>query len=84
MKLSLGRIVLVKNGQIHNGNDTHPAIINRVWGTGDTTEGPQCANVTVLPDCAMPYSVTSVRVFDTEEKARESGDGQTAWWPPKV
>lgn len=79
MKLGLGRIVIVNTQEPFNGSRQHPAVINRVWGTGDTTEGPQGANVTVLPDCGTPFCMTSVMVHD---KPLES-IGQ-AFVPPRV
>lgn len=83
MKLSLGRVVIVRTPDNYNGSQLHPAIINRVWGTGDTRDGGgQCANVTVLADCALPFSMTSVMIFDTPEEAGEAP--HRGWWPPRV
>lgn len=91
MKLSLGRIVLVK-GIESNGQSVQPAMINRVWGTGDTSETPQGANVTVFPDCAAPLFRGSVMVHETEELGDAANKASVdlgnkpvfAYWPPKL
>jgi hypothetical protein len=55
MAIKIGDVVLVrevKSGYITN----EPAIVTRVWGE-------DCINVQVLPDCATPYTKTSVQRF---------------------
>lgn len=84
---SIGRIALVNTQETYNGSSTHPAIINRVWGDNDpaSARGSFVAvNVTVFPDCASPFSITSVQLFETEEEARESGNKHIAWWPARA
>lgn len=49
----VGEIVLVGTSEQYNGSNEHPAIVNRVWNDN-------CVNVTVLPDCGQPLSMTSV------------------------
>lgn len=86
MKPSIGRIVIVFDGQIHNGTSEHPAIINRVWGTNDPADvsgSSVCINTTVLPDCGVPYNATSVQLFQTKEEAQASGSVYCAWWPER-
>jgi hypothetical protein len=87
MTPSLGRIVLVHTAEKYNGCDTHPAIINRVWGDNDPAAARgaySCVNLTVFPDCASPFSMTSVQLFETEEEARDSGSRHIAWWPARA
>lgn len=48
----LGEIVLVGTSERYNGSNEHPAIVTRVWNEN-------CVNVTVLPDCAPPFMMTS-------------------------
>jgi hypothetical protein len=71
-KPSVGRIVLVKNGQNHNGSIEHPAVINRVWSDS-------VINVTLLPDNTSPYPQTSV-CLESDPDAH----GSTWRWPPRV
>ncbi len=86
MKPTIGRIVIVKTDQHFNGSDEHPAIINRVWGANDPADARGshvCINVTVLPDCAPPFCLTSVCLFETREEAAGSGAYQPCWWPER-
>lgn len=79
MKLSLGRTVLVNTSVPYNGSTVHPAMITRVWGTDDTKNGPQAANLVVFVDGNPPVNMSSVMVFDEPtEKACE------AYWPLRV
>jgi len=56
MTVRVGDVVIfreVKGDQITR----EPAVVTRVWG-------PDCVNVTVLPDCGAPVSKTSIaRLF---------------------
>lgn len=84
MKLAMGRTVIVKAwGESFNGFDEAPAIITRVWGTGDTSDGPQSANLMLLPDCSAPHARTSVSVYDSKELALAGCMGQTVAWVPE-
>lgn len=70
MKPSLGRIVLVRNFA-KPGNES-PAMITRVWNDS-------CINVTVFPDCQLPFVLTSVVRDDNMDTPN------MAWrWPPRV
>jgi hypothetical protein len=84
MKPFLGATVIVA-GIPSNGSSAHPALVNRVWGKGDTAEEPVCINVTVFPDCAEPTCRTSVLLFQTAEQARahieQHAGGVAAYWP---
>lgn len=87
MKPSIGRIVIVRTPNEHNGTREHPAIVNRVWGDGDpaAARGAHvCVNVTVLPDCSPPHSLTSVAMYSTREEAEASGSNLVCWWPERV
>lgn len=93
MKPSIGRIVIVETAADYNGTNRHPAIINRVWGDGEPQPGADgvnpptsvCVNVTVLPDCGMPFSMTSIALHHSEADAMQIGFyGQRAWWPERV
>lgn len=87
MAPSIGRIVLVQTAETYNGANVHPAIINRVWGDNDPAAARGafvCVNMTVFPDCASPFSMTSVQLFETEEEARGSGGRHVAWWPARA
>lgn len=79
---TLGRIVIVRTAQKFNDTNEHPAVITRVWGTGDTREGKVCVNLTVLPDCGAPFSMTSVNLYD--ERAECVGLQHAAWWPDRA
>jgi len=83
MRPSIGRIVLVRTMQWFNGSNVHPAMITRVWMDVDTETDVAMVNLQVLPDCAPPYCLTSVSLFDTPEQAM-AGVGDTAFWPPRV
>jgi hypothetical protein len=88
MKPSIGRVVIVRTSQTYNGSNEHPAIVNRVWGTNDPAEAKGahvCINVSVLPDCAVPFCATSISLFETKAEAEASGNsGQVAWWPERT
>lgn len=84
---SIGRIIVVATAEQYNGSNLHPAIINRVWTETDTAQARgsfACVNVTVFPDCASPFSIASVQLFETEEDARGSGNRHIAWWPVRA
>jgi hypothetical protein len=49
------------------GIGPYPAIVTRAWSE-------KCINVTVFPDCALPYVLTSV--------VRQEDHGQYNWWAP--
>lgn len=85
MKASIGRVCIVKGGiAMSNGCDRAPAIINRVWNEGgDTRNEPVLINTTVFPDCALPTCATSIKLYDTEREAIESGDAVAAFWPTR-
>jgi hypothetical protein len=85
MKLSLGRIVIVRvAGANFNGTDVAPAIVNRVWSDRDTSEGPVAVNLIVLPDCAPPANYTSVHIYDDEESALALCAGTVGWIPARA
>ena len=86
MKPSIGLVIVVKGAFISNGTDEHPAIINRVWGAGDTKDAPVAVNCTALPDCGAPTCVTSIILFEdraTAEAAFQSHGGRVAFWPDR-
>jgi hypothetical protein len=88
MKPTIGRIVIVVNVP-GNGADEQPAIINRVWGKGDTSEGPQLVNVCVLPDCGTPVCKASVPLYDSRDAAERylqmmvGHHPVVAYWPER-
>lgn len=68
MSPSVGRIV---HFRAYASAEPQAAIITRVWG-------PDCVNLTVLPDCAPPFSASSVNHV-------EKGYGGQTWeWPERV
>lgn len=78
MKPSVSRIVIYRQPSYeapHNGAREHPAIVTRVWGSGDRP----CVNLTVFPDFAAPYPVSSVlHVSQVVDEGR-------AWdWPART
>lgn len=81
MKLKLGDAVVVKLSTPFNGSYEQPAIVNHVWGTGDTTVAPQCVNAMVLPDCGMPFSMTSVLIHDAKPADLAVNDSNVGWLP---
>ncbi len=78
MKLALGDSIVVQCASSFNGNFEQPAIVNRVWGTDDTRNGPQMANCMVLPDCGSPFPLGSVLVHDLRPLTPQLGQ---AWLP---
>lgn len=88
MKASIGRIVIAKTAQSHNGTVEHPAIITRVWQAEPNAlyGGHALVNVTVFPDGETPFSLSSVRLYDSKEEVDEGevGSGVVCWWPAKV
>jgi len=88
MKPAIGRIVIVK-GFVSNDSDRHPAIITRVWNDDDPIDEPVRINATIFADAGSPYAMTSIPLFDTEEKAiaaRAAGAASMphfAFWPPR-
>ena len=89
MKPAIGRIVLVLNFVGHGSQHEQPAIINRVWGGGDTSQGPQGVNLCVLPDCGEPTCKTSVMLYDSREAAERylatmvGHHPLVAYWPER-
>jgi hypothetical protein len=77
MRLFTGIVVVACTTTSFNGSNEQPAIVNRVWGNDDTLNGPQMANMSVLPDCGPPFPMTSVRVHDT--RPATPIPGQDAW-----
>jgi len=57
--MQVGEIVIVcDKGRPFNGTYEHPAVVTRVWGSGEPTP---TVNVKVLPDCGEPYDATSIQ-----------------------
>lgn len=78
LKPAVCRIVMVGvNAAGNNGTDVAPAIITRVWSN-------DMVNVKVLNDGPACEWKTSVRLFDTEEQAREHGILNACYWPPRA
>jgi hypothetical protein len=75
MKPSVGRIVMYRVSEpsaAFNGSETHPAIVTRVHGEGETP----LVNLTVFPDLHAPLIRSSVKHSETEPNA---------WfWPARV
>lgn len=69
MKVSIGRVVIVRGITSNGCPEEHPALVNRAWADHDTKDGPVMANLTVFPDMAPPLSLGSVYVYDTKEQA---------------
>lgn len=61
---SIGRTVIFRSSQSHNGADRHPAVVTRVWG-------PAMVNLCVFPDGTTPRPETSVTLFNDEFEADE-------------
>ncbi|MGW1463845.1 hypothetical protein ACWCPT_05755 [Streptomyces sp. NPDC002308] len=80
---SLGRVVLVLVNPITNsGADAAPATITRVWE--QQPDGSWLVNLKADLDAATSAKwLTSVRLFDTEDAARDH-DGEAAFWPPRT
>lgn len=78
MTPSMCRIVVYRqpsNEAPHNGRREHPAIVNHVWGEGETPS----INLTVFPDSASPYCRTSV------SHVSKAGADMNAWdWPQRA
>ena len=87
MKPSICRDVVV-HGFPSNGVIEQPAKITRVWGDGDTAEGPVMVNVTVFPDGGQPIPRGSVRLYESRDEALAvqtvTNDPMVAYWPPRV
>lgn len=67
---SIGRIVIIKHPSPFNGSHEHPAIINRVWNGTQARDGRYgYINTTMFPDCGVPFSVTSVELFEDRATA---------------
>jgi hypothetical protein len=69
VKPAINRFVTVRTVESFNGSHVSPAVITRAWGESDTSEGPQCVNVTAFPDLSPPRSYSSVMLYDSEEQA---------------
>jgi hypothetical protein len=88
MKPTIGRIVIVVNVPGPGAGES-PALINRVWGKGDTAEGPQAVNLCVLPDGREPMNKSSVPLYDSREAAERflstmvGHDPIVAYWPER-
>lgn len=80
---SLGRVVLVLVNPVTNGgSDVAPATVVRVGP--EHADGSRTVNVKVDLDASTTAKwMTSVRLFDTEEAAREC-KGFAAFWLPRV
>lgn len=83
---SIGRIVHATGGSAaSNGIDYCAAVVTRVWS--EHPDGGWTINVTLLPDFGQPVLASSVRMFETEEQARENlphPSSIAAYWPPRV
>ena len=56
--MHIGDTVLVHDPlNVSNGTTEHPAIVTRVWGSGETPT----INVKVFPDCGEVYDITSIQ-----------------------
>lgn len=88
MKPSLCRSVVIKGVQ-SNGSDEQSAIVTRVWGNGEPAlNEPVCINVMVLPDCGVPFSATSVSMFENRRAAMKylevNPSNRVCFWPDRV
>ncbi|WKU08000.1 hypothetical protein [Micromonospora sp. HUAS LYJ1] len=80
-KPSPARMVLVIVDPIgNNGSDIAPAVITRVWG--EHPAGGWTVNLKTIKDGNVDEWLTSIRLFDTEQQARENG--YACFWPPRV
>jgi hypothetical protein len=90
-QLTIGRIVHVYvDPRSNNGADTCPAILTRVWGSGEMTHSPVCSvNMRLLldhpsNDPATNEWRTSAQVFASREHAEQylTTGGGGAYVPP--
>lgn len=65
----VSQIVLVNN-IFHNGVNTHPGILTRVWRY-DEEQATGLVNVTVILDAGAPSYQTSVPFFPDEKTAQQ-------------
>jgi hypothetical protein len=81
MKIALGTPIVVRTTTTFNGSQTHPGLVNRVWGDGgDTRDGPVMVNCAVFPDLGGVFNESSIQVHDSEEAAMSSNSpGRCAW-----
>ncbi len=78
---TVGRIVTAVLVSPVNGTDLAPAIITRVWSQRD--DASWTVNITAFPDCAQPLIMSSVKLVNDEQAAREAG-GHAAYWPARA
>lgn len=62
MKLAQGDTVIVLLSSPSNGSNTAPAIVNRVWGEGDTRDAAQMVNCIAFPDNGGTLVMSSVAI----------------------
>lgn len=81
MKARLSFPVVIM-GPIANGSTEHAAIITRVWGDGDTVDGPVVINATMFPDGGgEPQFQNQVHLYDSRDAAVRAGPGRRcAYW----
>jgi hypothetical protein len=80
---SVGRIVHAVLASPYNGSDIAPAMVTRVWEQRE--DGSWSVNLTAFPDYSQHFLLmSSTRLFDTEEQAREHLPSFAAFWPPRV
>jgi len=78
VKPSLGCVVITGvSAPENNGSDVAPATVVRVWSD-------DLVNLKVHLDNHTDKWKTSVKLFDTEEEAREYGIAGACFWPPRV
>jgi hypothetical protein len=69
-------------GPIANGSTEHAAIITRVWGDGDTVDGPVTVNAVMFPDGGGDTQFQNqILLYDSREAAVASGvNRRCAYW----
>ncbi len=85
MKPTIARMVVVL-GVLNAGTNVAPAVITRVWGDGDTLNGPVLVNLHAFGDWDAPSIFTSVPLFDTAGAAAEHHrlhGAPAAHWPER-
>lgn len=73
---------IVVMGPIANGSTEHAAIITRVWGDGDTVNGPVTVNALMFPDGGgEPQYQPSIHLYDSRDAALAAAPGRrVAYW----